>query len=77
MRQTLFLGALIILGFVALGTLWQPAPAQQKAEPVAVERYRVRRISDNWFVLVDSTTGRCWGRSGGTQQWHEMGTPVR
>ncbi len=77
MRQTLVLAASIILGFAALGTLWQPAPAQQKVEPVPVERYRVRRISDNWFVLVDSTTGRCWGRSAGTQQWHEMGTPVK
>jgi hypothetical protein len=77
MRSTLILAVSILLGFVALGTLWQPAPAQQKVEPVVVERYRVRRINDTYFVLVDSATGRCWARTAGLLQWHDLGTPPK
>ena len=86
MRHSLILAVSILLGFLALGILWQPAPAQQKrepapaqqkAEPGPVDRYRVRRISDTWFVLVDSMTGRCWGRTAGAHEWNSMGAPVK
>jgi hypothetical protein len=77
MRQTSILAASIFLGLLALGTLWQPAPAQQKVEPVVVERYRIRRVNDNWFVLVDTATGHCWARTTGAAQWQNMGMPPR
>jgi hypothetical protein len=77
MRQTTFLAASIILSFLILGLLWRPAPAQQKNEPVAVERFRLRRINDNWFVLVDTATGHCWGRNTGAVQWQDLGIPAK
>jgi hypothetical protein len=78
MRQTTFLAALIVLSFVTLGLLWRPAPAQQKTEPAAVERFRVRRVNDNWFVLLDTATGHCWsGRNTPTFQWQDIGNPAK
>jgi hypothetical protein len=77
MRQTTFLAALIVLSFLTLGLLWRPAPAQQKSEPATLERYRLRRINDNWFVLVDTATSHCWGRNTGAVQWQDLGTPAK
>lgn len=77
MRQTTFLGVCIVLSFLTLGLLWRPAPAQQKPEPAAVERFLLRRINDNWFVLVDTATGHCWGRNTGAVQWQDLGVPAK
>jgi hypothetical protein len=77
MRHTAILAASILLGVLALAFVRQPAPAQQKVQPAAFERYRVRRINDTWFLLVDTATGHCWARTAGAAQWQDMGTPVK
>jgi hypothetical protein len=77
MRKTSIWVAAVLFGLLAFAVLWQAAPAQQKVEPVAVERYRIRRVNDTWFVLVDTATGHCWGRTAGAGQWQDMGTPAK
>ena len=70
MRHSLILAVSILLGFLAIGVLWQPAStAETRAGTGTAESragagrigIRVRRISDTWFVLVDSMTGAAGG----------------
>jgi hypothetical protein len=82
MRQTsMLVTASIILGLLALAALWQSAPAQPpaqpKLDPATFERFRVKRVSDNWFVLLDSATGHCWARNTGALQWQDLGNPAK
>jgi hypothetical protein len=77
MRQIAILTASILLGLLALVMVRQPAPAQQKPAQANVERYRVRRVNDTWFILVDTATGHSWGRTAGATQWQDLGTPVK
>jgi hypothetical protein len=75
MRQTLAVGGLIVLGFLALGGL---SPAQQKLGPTAAAgRYQVQRINDNAIVVIDSATGHCWRRGTDVVKiWEDLGSPV-
>jgi hypothetical protein len=77
----LVVGMSLVVSCLVLGLFFgQPLAGQVPAGAVPVEgRYRVV-IANNFVVVSDSTTGRCWMRplnsDDPVRAWINLGTPV-
>jgi len=84
LRQSLTLGAILILGFVLGGAFsWQPSFAQPRVQQAPVGRYQVATsqssVGNSLIILVmDTATGQLWSKVGGNPKqspWEDLGTP--
>jgi hypothetical protein len=74
-RQSWVLAAAVVLASLILGVSFGGrSAAQPKADAAAVGRYQIRQGSEKRLVVIDTVTGRCWGRD--ELGWNDLGSPA-